>query len=148
VRIATLAWITIINALARTCVCEDLLREVVDELPVDEAVDAVVDDLLALLAHLVLLCGLNLANLAAAAAAAAAAHAQVSCVSHQLTRSAFRRLLASASIVSSSQDCGACSVGAHAHTCAAIRHPCVNSDNAACNPQHTRRPQRANPSNN
>jgi hypothetical protein len=53
--------------MGHTCVCEDLLGEVVDELPVNEAIDAVVDDLLALLAHLVLLSSLNLTNLAAAA---------------------------------------------------------------------------------
>jgi len=44
---------------------KDLLGEVVDELAVDEAVDAVVDDLHALLAHLLLLRGLDLCHLRA-----------------------------------------------------------------------------------
>ena len=39
------------------CLGEDLLGEVVDELSVDEAADAVVDDLLALVAHLLLFWG-------------------------------------------------------------------------------------------
>ena len=42
---------------------EDLLGEVVDQLPVDEAVDAVADDLLALLAHLPALGGLDVGDL-------------------------------------------------------------------------------------
>lgn len=44
---------------------EDLLGEVVNELAIDEAVDAVVDDVLALLAHLVLLRRLHLGHLKA-----------------------------------------------------------------------------------
>jgi len=38
----------------RTCICKDLLWEVVNQLPVDEAVDAVADDLLALFTHFLL----------------------------------------------------------------------------------------------
>lgn len=46
-----------------TCICKDLLRKVVYELAVDEAVDAMTDNLLALLPHLLLLSCLNLAHL-------------------------------------------------------------------------------------
>lgn len=40
-----------------------LLGKIVDELPVDEDVDSVVNDLLALFTHLVLLCLLDLSHL-------------------------------------------------------------------------------------
>jgi hypothetical protein len=49
-----------------TCVCKYLLRIVVNELPVDEAVDPVSNDLVTLLLHLVLLSSLNVSNLPAA----------------------------------------------------------------------------------
>ncbi len=44
-------------------VCKDLLREVVDELAVDEAVEALADDVLHLGAHLPLLCLLYICHL-------------------------------------------------------------------------------------
>ena len=46
-----------------TSVCKDLLGEVVDELSVDEAVEALADDVLHLGAHLLLLCLLYICHL-------------------------------------------------------------------------------------
>lgn len=46
-----------------TCICKYLLRVVVYQLAVDEAVDAVSNDLLTLHLHLVLLSSLNVSNL-------------------------------------------------------------------------------------
>jgi hypothetical protein len=46
-----------------TCICKNLLREVVDELAVDKAADAVINDLFALLTHLVLLSHFDICHL-------------------------------------------------------------------------------------
>ena len=48
------------SPIGHTALCKQLLRVIVDQLPVDEAVDAVVHDLLAFLLHLLLLRLLNL----------------------------------------------------------------------------------------
>jgi len=46
-----------------TSVCKDFLREIVDELAVDEAVEALTDDVLHLGPHLLLLCLLYICHL-------------------------------------------------------------------------------------
>lgn len=46
-----------------TCISKYLLWVVVDQLPVDETVDAMSDNLLTLFFHLVLFCSLNVSNL-------------------------------------------------------------------------------------